>query len=93
MKHRRKQTEQYVFILEKHKYKTDHRLLYGLTLSLGLSKDVHDFSVGGVLPQCPDHITTLSVRDLHLIEWCPVEQLESILEICGESNTKVALCF
>lgn len=69
------------------------------TLRLGLSKDIHDLSIGRILTQSPDQITALCVSDLHLIGWCPVKQLEGIFEVCEQNiacffirNVLIMLC-
>lgn len=57
-----------------------------LTFCFRLSKDMHDLSLGRILAQSPNQVTTLIVSDFHLIGWCPVKQLESIFEVCEEEN-------
>uniref|UniRef100_A0A0E9QUH1 Uncharacterized protein n=1 Tax=Anguilla anguilla TaxID=7936 RepID=A0A0E9QUH1_ANGAN len=60
--------------------------------SLGLAQDMHDLSVGRVLTEGPDQISTLSVSNLHLICWGSVKQLEGILEIFNLLSCEFKRC-
>lgn len=56
------------------------------TFSFGLSKDIHDLHISGILAQSPDQVTTLRVSYFHLTGWCSVKQLESIFEVCEQKE-------
>lgn len=57
-----------------------------LTFRFGLAQHTQHLCVGGVLAQGPQHIPTLSIRDLHLASWGPVKQREGLFELCREKT-------
>lgn len=65
---------------------TQHLLVKQPTFSFGLSEDIHDLCIGGILAQSPNQVTTLGIGDFHLAGWCSVKKLEGIFEVCEQKE-------